>query len=75
MKIGTVGTGSVGCAAAVTAEVRGSAREIVLVNRTRKNIETVATSRHPKKGMLRFGHASFQANDDPDLKLIIYSPA
>jgi transcriptional regulator with XRE-family HTH domain len=31
--------------------------------------------RHPKKGMLRFGHASFQANDDPDLKLIIYSPA
>lgn len=31
--------------------------------------------RHPKKGMLRFFHASFQANDDPDLKLIIYTPA
>ena len=31
--------------------------------------------RHPSKGTLRFGHASFQANDDPDLKLIIYSPA
>ena len=31
--------------------------------------------RHPKKGMLRFAHASFQANDDPDLKLIIYTPA
>ena len=31
--------------------------------------------RHPKKGLLRFAHASFQANDDPDLKLIIYSPA
>jgi len=30
---------------------------------------------HPKKGMLRFAHASFQANDDPDLKLIIYTPA
>jgi hypothetical protein len=25
--------------------------------------------------MLRFAHASFQANDDPDLKLIIYTPA
>jgi len=31
--------------------------------------------RHPKKGLLRFAHASFQANDDPDLKLILYSPA
>jgi transcriptional regulator with XRE-family HTH domain len=31
--------------------------------------------RHPKKGLLRLAHASFQANDDPDLKLIIYSPA
>jgi PAS domain-containing protein len=30
--------------------------------------------RHPKKGILRFEHASFQANDDPDLKLIIYTP-
>jgi hypothetical protein len=31
--------------------------------------------RHRRKGLLRFAHASFQANDDPDLKLIIYSPA
>jgi transcriptional regulator with XRE-family HTH domain len=30
--------------------------------------------RHPKKGMLRFEHASFQANDDPALKLVIYTP-
>ena len=30
--------------------------------------------RHPKKGVLRFEHASFQANDDPALKLIIYTP-
>lgn len=30
---------------------------------------------HPKKGPLRFEHASFQANDDPALKLIIYTPA
>ena len=29
--------------------------------------------RHPKKGLLPFEHASFQANDDPALKLIIYT--
>ncbi len=29
---------------------------------------------HPKKGLLRFEHASFQASDDPALKLIIYTP-
>src|SRR6185369_847937 len=29
---------------------------------------------HPKKGLLRFEHASFQATDDPALKLIIYTP-
>jgi transcriptional regulator with XRE-family HTH domain len=28
---------------------------------------------HPKKGALRFEYASFQANDDPALKLIIYA--
>jgi L-lactate dehydrogenase len=43
MKIGIVGTGSVGCACAMAAAVRGSAREIVLVNRTRKTAEAVAT--------------------------------
>jgi transcriptional regulator with XRE-family HTH domain len=30
--------------------------------------------RHPRKGLLRFEHASFQANDDPSLKLVIYTP-
>jgi len=30
--------------------------------------------RHPKKGELRLEHASFQANDDPALRLIIYTP-
>jgi transcriptional regulator with XRE-family HTH domain len=30
---------------------------------------------HPNKGVLRLEHASFQANDDPALKLIIYTPA
>jgi L-lactate dehydrogenase len=43
MKIGIVGTGAVGCACALAAVSRGSAREIVLVNRTRKTAEAVAT--------------------------------
>ena len=30
---------------------------------------------HPTKGALRFLYASFQANDDPALKLAIYTPA
>ena len=29
---------------------------------------------HPKEGALHFEYASFQANDDPSLKLIIYTP-
>lgn len=43
MKLGIVGTGSVGCACAMAAAMRGSARDIVLVNRTRKTAEAVAT--------------------------------
>jgi transcriptional regulator with XRE-family HTH domain len=35
----------------------------------------IKTLRHPKRGVLRFAHASFQANDDPALKLVIYTPA
>ena len=30
---------------------------------------------HPRKGALRFDYASFQANDDPALKLVVYAPA
>jgi transcriptional regulator with XRE-family HTH domain len=30
---------------------------------------------HPKRGLLRFNYASFQSNDDPALKLVIYTPA
>ncbi len=30
---------------------------------------------HPKKGSLRFEYATFQSNDDPALKLVIYTPA
>jgi transcriptional regulator with XRE-family HTH domain len=29
---------------------------------------------HPTKGLLRFEHTSFQSNDDPALKLVIYTP-
>src|SRR5215472_4142066 len=43
MKIGIVGVGAVGCACALSCVNRGSAREIVLVDRTRKRAEAVAT--------------------------------
>src|SRR5579872_1938897 len=42
MKLGIVGTGKVGCAIALAAVSRGSARKIVLVNRTSKVAEAVA---------------------------------
>ena len=29
---------------------------------------------HPTKGVIAFDHASFQFNDDPSLKLVIYTP-
>lgn len=41
MKIGIVGAGNVGCACLMAAAMRGSAREIILVNRTRKIAEAV----------------------------------
>jgi L-lactate dehydrogenase len=43
MKIGIVGAGWVGCACALAALVRGSARNIVLVDRTLKRAKAVAT--------------------------------
>jgi L-lactate dehydrogenase len=43
MKLGIVGAGNVGNACAFAAVTRGSAREIVLVNRTRKTAAAVAT--------------------------------
>jgi transcriptional regulator with XRE-family HTH domain len=30
---------------------------------------------HPKEGTLSFEHASFQSNDDPSLRVVIYTPA
>jgi L-lactate dehydrogenase len=43
MKIGIIGAGRVGSACALAAVVRGSAREIVIVDRTRKRAKAVAT--------------------------------
>jgi len=43
MKIGIVGAGKVGSACALAAVVRGSARKIVILDRTRKRAKRVAT--------------------------------
>jgi L-lactate dehydrogenase len=43
MKVGIIGAGRVGCACALAAVVRGSARVIVVVDRTRKRAKAVAT--------------------------------
>ncbi|MGA7325577.1 MAG: L-lactate dehydrogenase [Rhodomicrobium sp.] len=42
MKAGIIGTGAVGTACALAMVLRGSARELVLVNKTRKKAEAVA---------------------------------
>jgi malate/lactate dehydrogenase len=43
MKVGVVGVGAVGSACSMSLVLRGSAREIVLVDRTRKRAAGVAT--------------------------------
>ena len=43
MKVGIIGAGRVGCACALVAVARGSARAIVLVDRTPKRAKAVAT--------------------------------
>jgi L-lactate dehydrogenase len=43
MKIGIIGAGRVGCACALAAVTRGSARTIVILDRTRKRAKAVAT--------------------------------
>lgn len=59
MKLGIVGTGNVGCAIALAAVARSSAREIVLVNRTRRTAEAVATD-------IRYGTPLFPKVDIRD---------
>lgn len=40
----------------------------------RRPVSGRKTLHHPIKGVIAFDHASFQANDDPALKLVIYTP-
>jgi transcriptional regulator with XRE-family HTH domain len=40
----------------------------------RRPVSGRKTLRHPTRGVIAFDHASFQANDDPGLKLVIYTP-
>jgi L-lactate dehydrogenase len=64
MKIGIVGIGNVGCAIALAAVTRGSAREIVLVNRSIKVAEAVATDLRygtPLSPHLDIAHGDYEA--------------
>jgi L-lactate dehydrogenase len=64
MKLGIIGTGSVGCAIALAAVTRGSAREIVLVNRTSKTAEAVATDLRygtPLSPKVNISHGDYDA--------------
>jgi transcriptional regulator with XRE-family HTH domain len=40
----------------------------------RRPASGIKTLHHPTKGVIAFEHASFQANDDPGLKLVVYTP-
>ncbi|MCK1359960.1 helix-turn-helix transcriptional regulator [Bradyrhizobium sp. 199] len=40
----------------------------------RSTMSGLKTMNHPARGVLNFEHTSFQANDDPALKLVIYTP-
>lgn len=64
MKLGIIGTGNVGCAIALAAVTRGSAREIVLVNRTGRTAEAVATDIRygtPLSPKVDISHGDFDA--------------
>ena len=70
MKIGIVGTGSVRCACAIAAVNRGSGREIVLLNRTRKSAEAVATDSNGGLGSLTKRADRFAKNVVPVIREI-----
>jgi L-lactate dehydrogenase len=73
MKLGIVGTGSVGCAIALAAVTRGSAREIVLVNRTAKTAEAVATDLRygtPLGPRVDVSHGGYEALEGSGVVLI-----
>ncbi|MDQ2762885.1 MAG: NAD(P)-binding domain-containing protein [Pseudomonadota bacterium] len=66
LKVGVVGAGAVGSACALSLILRGSAREIVIVDRTRKRAEAVATD-------MRYGaplspEVEVRNGDYPDLQ-------
>jgi L-lactate dehydrogenase len=65
VKVGIVGIGSVGVACALAAILRGTARELVLVNRTRKKAEAVATD--IRYGAVLSPAADIYAGDYEDL--------
>ena len=73
MKLGIIGTGNVGCAIAFAAVTRGSAREIVLVNRTSKTAEAVATDLRygtPLGPKVYIRHGDYDALADSGVVLI-----
>jgi L-lactate dehydrogenase len=64
MKLGIVGVGNVGAAIALAAVTRGSAREIVLVNRLRKKSEAIATDLRygtPLGPRVEIAHGDYEA--------------
>jgi L-lactate dehydrogenase len=64
MKLGIVGIGNVGCAIALAAVTRGSAREIALVDRSMKVAEAVATDLRygtPLGPRLDIAHGDYEA--------------
>jgi L-lactate dehydrogenase len=65
MKIGVVGVGAVGSACSISLILRGSAREIVLVDRTRKRAAGVATDL--KYGAALSPRVEIRDGDYPDL--------
>lgn len=66
MKLGIIGAGNVGCACALSAVNRGTARDIVLVNRTRKTAAAVATD--IRYGLPLSPRATISDGDYADLK-------
>jgi L-lactate dehydrogenase len=73
MKLGIIGTGNVGCATALAAVTRGSAREIVLVNRTRKVAEAVATDLRygvPLGQRIDISHGDYEALSSAGVVLV-----
>ena len=73
MKLGIVGTGNVGCAIALAAVTRGSARELALVDRSMKVAEAVATDLRygtPLSPRIDIAHGDYGALDGSGVVLI-----